>query len=152
MNIRLFKPYVGQEELDSIKDTFERGWIGLGAKVSELEQKWSNYIGGSFSLAVNSATAALHLAVTAFNFPRGKKVLVPAITFVSTANAALYNGLKPVFVDVDPITLQMDLCDLKKKYDKSTAIIFKFPKSANENSFIPPHIHTQAANCISISL
>jgi perosamine synthetase len=123
MNIRLFKPYVGQEELDSIKDTFERGWIGLGAKVSELEQKWSTYIGGSFSLAVNSATAALHLAVTAFNFPRGKKVLVPAITFVSTANAALYNGLIPVFVDVDPITLQMDLCDLKKKYDNDCVAI-----------------------------
>ena len=76
MNIRLFKPYLGQEEMDSIKDTFERGWIGLGPKVSELEQKWSTYIGGSFSLAVNSATAALHLAVTAFNFPKGKKVLV----------------------------------------------------------------------------
>ena len=116
MNIRLFKPYLTQEELDSIKDTFDSGWLGLGPKVMEFEKNWSTYLGGSYSLAVNSATAALHLALTAFNFPQGKKVLVPAITFVSTAAAALYNGLIPVFVDVDPITLQMDIVDLKK-YD-----------------------------------
>ena len=123
MNIRLFKPYLTQEELDSIKDTFDSGWLGLGPKVMEFEKNWSTYIGGSYSLAVNSATAALHLALTAFNFPQGKKVLVPAITFVSTAAAALYNGLIPVFVDVDPITLQMDIVDLKKKYDNDCVAV-----------------------------
>ncbi len=124
MNIRLFKPYLTQEELDSIKIAFNRGWIGLGPNVSEFEKKWSEYIGGSHSLAVNSATAALHLALTAFNFPRGKKVLVPAITFVATATAAMYNGLVPEFVDVDPQTLQMDIEDLKRKCsDDCVAVI-----------------------------
>jgi perosamine synthetase len=67
---------------------------------------------------VNLATAALYLALTAFGFPEGKKVLVPAITFTSTATAVMYNRLIPVFVDVDPEIVSMDLNDLRKKYDK----------------------------------
>src|SRR5579862_29451 len=118
MNIRLFKPYVGQEELDSIKEAFDRSWIGLGPKVVEFEQDWSKYIGAKSSVGVNSATAALHLALTAFGFPQGKKVLVPAMTFAATATAVLYNGLEPVFVDIDERTLSIDLHDLEKKYTK----------------------------------
>ena len=67
------------------------------------------------SIGVNSATAALHLSLKAFDFEKRKKVLVPAITFTSTANVVLYNDLTPVFVDVDPTTTVMDLNDLKKK-------------------------------------
>ncbi len=116
MNIRLFKPYIGEEELQNIKDTFDRSWIGLGPKVSEFEQEWSNYIGSKNSIACNSATAALHLALTAYKFPVGKKVLVPAITFASTATAVLYNRLEPVFVDVDSETVQMSMEDMEKKF------------------------------------
>ena len=123
MNIRLFKPSLGKEELDNIKDAFERAWIGLGPNVSEFENKWSEYIGTKNSIATNSATAALHLALTAFQFPEGKKVLVPAITFVSTAAAVLYNRLEPVFVDVDSKTISMDLNDLKRKYTKDCVAI-----------------------------
>jgi len=75
------------------------------------------------SIGVNSATAALHLALTAFHFEKGKKVLVPAITFTSTANVVLFNNLVPVFVDVDPITAVMDLNDLKRKYTKDCVAV-----------------------------
>ncbi len=115
MQIRLFKPCVGEEELANIKGVFERAWLGLGPLVSQFEKEWSQYIGAEDSLGVNSATAALHLSLTAFGFPAGKKVLVPAITFISTATAALYNRLEPVFVDVDPVTLGMSLDDLERK-------------------------------------
>lgn len=115
MQIRLFKPCVGEEELASIRSVFERGWLGLGPLVTQFENEWSQYIGAKDSVGVNSATAALHLAVTAFGFQPGRKVLVPAITFVSTATAVLYNGLVPVFVDIDPETLSMSLEDLERK-------------------------------------
>jgi len=123
MNIRLFKPSVGQEELDNIKGVFDRAWLGLGPLVTEFENEWSKYIGCKMSIGVNSATAALHLALTAFHFPVGKKVLVPAITFISTANVVLYNNLIPVFVDVDPDTAVMDLQDLENKIDNDCVAV-----------------------------
>jgi perosamine synthetase len=123
MNIRLFKPYLGQDELDSIKDSFQRAWIGLGPKVSELENKWSRYLDCKDSIAVNSATAALHLALAAYRFKKRKKVLVPAITFASTATAVLYNNLEPIFVDVDPDTISISLQDLYDKHTKDCVAI-----------------------------
>ncbi|EMS77652.1 DegT/DnrJ/EryC1/StrS family aminotransferase [Desulfotignum phosphitoxidans] len=117
MDIRLFKPSVGKEELENLKAVFDRAWLGLGPMVSQFEDEWCRYIGCKISIGVNSATAALHLALTAFQFPAGKKVLVPAITFTSTASVVLYNRLTPVFVDVDPDTTVMDMDDLRSKID-----------------------------------
>jgi perosamine synthetase len=123
MNIRLFKPSLGEEELNSIKESFDRSWIGLGPKVNEFEKAWENYLGCEMAVALNSATAALHLALKVFNFPEGKKVLVPSLTFSSTASAVLYNRLIPVFVDSDPVTLGISLEDLKKKWDKDCVAV-----------------------------
>lgn len=123
MNIRLFKPSVGEDELKSISEAFQRSWIGLGPNVNEFELKWAEYVGVKQAIGLNSATAALHLAVTAFRFPKGKKILVPSLTFASTACAILYNDLIPVFVDSDPITLGMDLEDMKRKYDSECVAI-----------------------------
>lgn len=123
MNIRLFKPSLGEEELEMIKDAFDRSWVGLGPRVNEFEEKWAEFIGAKLAIAVNSATAALHLALAVFNFPEGKKVLVPSLTFAATATAILYNRLIPVFVDSDPVTLGMDLEDMKRKYDKDIVAV-----------------------------
>lgn len=116
MNVRLFVPNVGQEELDNIKDSFDKAWIGLGPKVSQFEEEWSDYLGCKASVGLNSATAALHLSLMAFGFQEGKKVMVPALTFASTAFAPIYNRLEPVFVDVDPDTLSMSVEDMRQKY------------------------------------
>ncbi|MFE4710372.1 DegT/DnrJ/EryC1/StrS family aminotransferase [Paenibacillus sp. NPDC056722] len=123
MKIRLFKPSVGEEELASIKDSFDSAWLGLGPKVAEFERQWSRYVGSQESVGVNSCTAALHLALSAYRFPEGKKVLVPALTFAATAMAALYNRLIPVFVDIDEHTLGLDLEDLERKYDKDCVAV-----------------------------
>lgn len=123
MNVRLFVPNVGQEELDNIKDSFDKAWIGLGPKVSQFEEEWREYIGCKASVGLNSATAALHLSLAAFNFPEGKKVMVPAITFASTAFAPVYNRLEPLFVDVDPETLSLSLEDMERKYTKEVVAI-----------------------------
>ncbi len=123
MNIRLFKPSVGKEELQNIKEAFDRSWIGLGPNVNEFEKQWAEFIGCKIAIGLNSATAALHLALKSFRFPEGKKVLVPSLTFSATASAVLYNRLIPVFVDSDPITLGMDLEDMKRKYDKDVVAV-----------------------------
>ena len=123
MQVRLFKPSVGEEELANIRAVFERAWLGLGPTVAQFEKEWSAYIGAKNSVGVNSGTAALHLALTAHNFPRGAKVLVPAMTFVATATAVLYNDLEPVFVDVDPDTLNLSLEDLQRKITKDCVAV-----------------------------
>jgi perosamine synthetase len=114
---------VGEEELANLRSVFERAWLGLGPFVAQFEKEWSEYIGTACSVGVNSATAALHLALTAYGFPPGSKVLVPAITFISTATAALYNQLKPVFVDVDPSTLSISFDDLERKRSKDCVAV-----------------------------
>lgn len=123
MNIRLFKPSLGDEELQNIKEAFDRSWIGLGPNVNEFEKQWAKFVGAKEAIGLNSATAALHLALAVFNFPKGKKVLVPSLTFSSTASAILYNDLIPVFVDSNPETLGMDLDDMKKKYDEDVVAV-----------------------------
>ena len=123
MNIRLFKPSLGKEELEMVKDAFDRSWIGLGPRVNEFEKEWADFIGCKTAIALNSATAALHLALRVFNFEEGKKVLVPSLTFSATASAILYNRLIPVFVDSDPVNLGMDLNDLDRKYDKDCVAV-----------------------------
>lgn len=121
--VRLFKPSVGDAELEAVRGVFERAWMGLGPKVGEFEKAFSAYIGTPQSVAVNSGTAALHLALGAFGFAPGSKVLVPSLTFVASATAILYNGLEPVFVDIDPETLSLDLADLERKIDADTVAV-----------------------------
>jgi len=123
MNIRLFKPSFGQEELQAVKEAFDRSWVGLGPKVSEFEEAWQDFTGAKMAVGLNSATAALHLALAVYRFAEGKKVLVPSLTFSSTASAILYNRLTPVFVDSDPVTLGMSLSDLEQKYDKDCVAV-----------------------------
>jgi perosamine synthetase len=123
MNIRLFKPSLGEEELQAVKESFDRSWVGLGPMVNEFEIQWAEFVGAQVAIGLNSATAALHLALAVFNFPEGKKVLVPSLTFSSTASAILYNRLIPVFVDSDPVTLGMSIEDMKQKYDKDVVAV-----------------------------
>ncbi len=123
MNIRLFKPSIGNEELEEIEKIFQQSWLGLGEKVNEFENAWSEKFNYRSSIGVNSATAALHLALALFRFNRGKEVLVPSMTFASTATAVLYNNLQPVFVDINPNTMVMDIEDLEKKITKNSVAI-----------------------------
>lgn len=122
-NIRLFQPSLGSKELNSVKKVFKRSWIGYGTEVQKFEAEWNKHFGVKHSIAVNSCTAALHLALLCNNFKKGKKVLVPAITFSATAAAVLYCGLIPVFVDINKNDLNMSLDDLKKKFTKDCVAI-----------------------------
>jgi len=106
--IRLGWPELGEAELAEVAGVLESGMLTMGPKVDEFESLIAEACGVSHALAVTSGTAALHLAVLAFDLQPGDEVLVPAYTFPATANVVALAGLKPVLVDVDPETMNLD--------------------------------------------
>lgn len=121
--IQVFKPCMGQEEIDAIAEVIRSGWIGLGPKTAQFEKEFAAYIGTRHAVGVNSATAALDLAMKLLRINHGDEVIVPTMTFVSTAHAVAYNLATPVFADVDPVTLSFDLEDVARKITVRTRAI-----------------------------
>ena len=116
-------PTFGLEEIQAVEGTFNRNWVGLGKKVTEFEHAWEKHIGSGTAIALNSATAALHLAVKFLNLPTDSEIIVPSLTFASTASSVLYNGLIPVFADVTQDTLQIDVASVEKLITAKTKAI-----------------------------
>jgi dTDP-4-amino-4,6-dideoxygalactose transaminase len=106
--IRLGWPDVGEAELAEVASVLETGMLTMGPKVAEFEQLLAEACGVEEAVAVSSGTAALHLAVLALGLEPGDEILVPAYTFPATANVVALAGLKPVLVDVDPGTMNLD--------------------------------------------
>jgi len=122
--IPVFKPKMNKEEiLSELGKIFDAGWIGMGPKTLEFENKFAEYIGMKYALGLNSATAALHLANLVLGIKKGDEVIVPSMTFVSTALGPLYCGAKPIFADMEEDTLCIDLKDIEKKITKKTKAI-----------------------------
>jgi dTDP-4-amino-4,6-dideoxygalactose transaminase len=102
------KPLIGEEEIEEVVATLRSGWIGTGPKTHRFENEFAAYVGAPGALGVNSCTAALHLAVRVADIGPGDEVIVPAMTFVATANIVVHAGAVPVLVDVDPDTGCLD--------------------------------------------
>ncbi len=122
-NIPISLPVTGEEEWLATKEPLMSGWLTSGPKVREFEQIFAERHKVKHAIAVTSATTALHLAVVALGIKEGDEVIVPAFTWVSTANIVLYQGAKVVFVDVDPKTFNLDPNDLKRRITKKTKAI-----------------------------
>ncbi|MCX7678752.1 MAG: DegT/DnrJ/EryC1/StrS family aminotransferase [Spirochaetes bacterium] len=124
MIIPFHKPYIGEEEIAEVTETIKIGWITMGPKTQEFEKIFSEYIGAKYAVSVNSCTAALHLALRAIGIREGDEVIVPAMTFASTAEIILYFKARPVIADVDPKThLLMPSEVYRKKTKKTKAVI-----------------------------
>jgi len=122
--IQISQPMMGQEEWEALKEPIFSGWLTQGPKVAELQKLFADRHNVKHALAVSNCTTALHLALLAVGVKPGDEVLVPAFTWVSTANAVIYCNAVPVFVDVDPVTFNIDLKKIKEKItSKTTAII-----------------------------
>jgi len=107
--IPLFKPVYNTEKiLAELRSVFDTGWTGLGGKTAEFEKVIADYIGARYCVSLNSCTSALHLAVKSLKLSPGSKVLTTPLTFVSTNHAILYEGLTPVFCDVEKTTGVID--------------------------------------------
>ena len=108
--IPFFRPSISDEEISEVTKCLRSGWLTTGPNSSAFETEFADALGGGVTaLAVNSATAALHLAVDALGIGPGDEVIVPTLTFTSTAEVVQYQGAKPVFVDIDPNTLCLSL-------------------------------------------
>ena len=101
MRIPIAKCVFGEEELLAVQKPLETGWVVQGPFVRQFEEKFSNFTGAPFSVATSSCTTALHIAVAALGLKPGDEVIVPAFTWVATANAVEYMGARPIFCDID---------------------------------------------------
>ena len=101
--IAVAEPQLGREEKDALNDVIDSGWITMGSQVRSFERKFADMHGVADAVAVSSCTAGLHLALQAIGISEGDEVLVPALSFVATANAVLYTGATPVFVDIESL-------------------------------------------------
>ena len=101
MAIPITKPFFGPEELLAVQKPLESGWVVQGPFVQHFEEKFSAFIGSRFSVATSSCTTALHVGVAAMGLKPDDEVIVPAFTWVSTANVVEYMGAKPIFCDID---------------------------------------------------
>jgi len=134
--IKLFDPVIGIEEETAVKKTLDSHFWSSGfgtGKVKEFEEKFNRYVGSKKCIAVNSGSAALHLALSLADI-KNKEVILPSLTFVSTAHAVRLNGGKPVFADIDPNTLCLDVKSINKAITKKTKVI------------LPVHFGGMAAN------
>ena len=123
--IKLFEPSTGKDEENAIKRVLKSKLWASGAgieKVLEFEKKFRKYINSKNCIAVNSGTAALNLALTMYDI-KNKEVILPSLTFVSTANAVIMNGGKPIFVDVDPYTLNIDTEKIENSISEKTKVV-----------------------------
>lgn len=116
-------PLTGKEEKEEILNTLESGWITAGPKVKQFETAFSKYIGCTHSIAVNSCTAALHLALEATGLKEGNEVIIPTMTFTSTGEIVTYFKAKPVLVDCEEDTLLFDTQKIEEKINKKTKAI-----------------------------
>jgi perosamine synthetase len=100
-------PDITQAEIDEVADTLRSGWLTTGPKTKEFERRFAEYVGARHAVAVNSCTAALHIALAAAGIGPGDEVIVPTMTFCATANVVIHLGATPVIVDVEADTLNM---------------------------------------------
>jgi len=123
MHIPWAMPYIGKEELDEVVDTIKSTWVTMGPKVKRFESEIAGYIGVKHGIAVNSGTAALDVALKMIDIQPGDEVIIPAMTYIATANAVLYQHAKPVLADIAPDTYNIDPEDVSKKITNKTKCI-----------------------------
>jgi perosamine synthetase len=106
--IPLARPELGPREEELLLEVVRSGSLSLGPKLEQFEHDFGAWLGGGYAVAVSSGTAALHLGVRAMGWGEGDEVITSPLSFVATANSILYEGAKPVFCDIDPVTLNLD--------------------------------------------
>lgn len=123
MNIQLAKSDITQVEIDAVVNVMKSGWLSIGPKVEEFEKKIADYVGVKYAIAVNSGTSGLHLLIKSFDIKDGDEVITTPFSFVASTNCILFERAKPVFVDINPETLEMDIDQIESKITEKTKAI-----------------------------
>lgn len=121
--IPIAKPIMGQEEINAVEEVLKSGILAQGKKVEEFEQAFANFVGVKHAVAVNSGTAALHMALLTHGIGAGDEVITSPFTFISSANSILFTGAKPVFVDIVEETFNISPDKIEGKITSQTKAI-----------------------------
>lgn len=113
MDIPITKTVFGPQELEAVQQPLKSGWVVQGPFVRQFEEKFSNFSGAAFSIATSSCTTALHIAVAILGLKPGDEVIVPAFTWISTANVVEFMGARPIFCDIDLATFNLEVSQLE---------------------------------------
>jgi dTDP-4-amino-4,6-dideoxygalactose transaminase len=132
--IPISRPFIGEEELAAVQEPLRDGWVVQGPRVAAFEEKFASFCEVEHAVATSSCTTALHLAVSALGARHGDEVIVPAFTWISTANVVVYNGATPIFCDVELESFNLDVSGLSSLVGERTVGI------------IPVHLFGRAAN------
>ena len=132
--ISIAKPYLDEAEIEAVAAVLRSGVIAEGPRVAQFEQAFAEYIGVGHAVALNSGTAALHVALMAHGIGKGDEVITSPFSFVATANSIVYTGAKPVFADIEPDTYNISPDQIHEMITSRTKAI------------MPVHLYGHAAD------
>ncbi len=140
--VPFFRADLSGQEVEEVVATLRSGWLTSGPKVRRFEQEFAAAVGAPYAVAVNSCTAALHLAVEALGLKSGQAVLVPTMTFAATAEVVRYMGAIPILVDCEPLHTNMDFDDAAQKLVqlKSGQLPGALPNDLQVTGIMPVHV------------
>ena len=133
IRIPIAKPIIGEEEIEEVSKVLKSGIIAQGPKVNEFEEKFAEFVGAKYAVATSSGTSALHVTILSCGIGKGDEVITTPFTFAATGNSILYNGAKPVFVDIDEDTFNINPDKIEEAITKKTKAI------------MPVHLYGQSA-------
>jgi len=146
MKIPLSKPDIGEAEITSVVGVLRSGRLSLGPKVEEFERKFASYAGTKYAVATNSGTSALHLAVRALGIGPEDEVITTPFSFVASTNCILYEGAEPVFVDIDPVTMNLDVAQVRRfleefcTFDSRVGMLLNKETGRVVKALLPVHV------------
>ena len=123
IKVPIAKPIIGDEEIENVVEVLKSGMIAQGPKVAEFEEKFAKWVGAKYGIAVNSGTAALHVALLSCGIGEGDEVITTPFTFIASGNAIAYTGAKPVFADIDLKTYTIDPDSIEELINENTKAI-----------------------------
>ncbi len=139
MQIPFHKTHTSQKEIDAVVEALQSGWLTMGPKTIEFEEKFKEYIGAKYAVSFNSATAALHLALKSIGLEANDEVIIPTNTFIATAEVVTYFNAKPILCDIEEQTHNIDVTKIE-------ALI-----TPNTKALIPVHFAGQPCDMDEIS-
>ncbi|HUK89408.1 MAG TPA: DegT/DnrJ/EryC1/StrS family aminotransferase [Blastocatellia bacterium] len=140
MEVHFFKPDIDEDDIQAVVETLRSGWLTSGPQVIQFEREFAEAVRARHAVAVNSCTAALHLAVEALGLKRGQGVLVPAMTFAATAEVVCYKGAVPILIDCDARTGNLDLADAERVLNRSRTLPPGIPRGVEIVGMILVHV------------
>jgi perosamine synthetase len=146
MRVPLSKPDIGESEINNVVDVLRSGRLSLGPKVEEFEKSFAAYVGTKYAIATNSGTSALHLAIRALGIGPEDEILTTSFSFVASTNCILYEGAHPVFIDIDPATLNIDVVQLRRfllescVFDSQIGLLLNKATGRAIRAILPVHV------------